>query len=128
MQPCQRLGPSRRVPYQAAQAVGPVNAARNHPTPRQQDNASCRVFPPDDLQMHPLVPRRRSSIRGRVNTTTHRWDALRGGNHARTGRPHRKQPSWPQGQGRQQPATRAQCLCICGRAWRQMMRLAPRLR
>ena len=31
---------------------------RNHPRARQQDNASFGVFPPDDLRMHPVVPRR----------------------------------------------------------------------
>ena len=63
---------------------------------------------------------------GRVNTTKRSCDSLRDGNHATTGRLHRTQPFWSQGEGRQQQATRAQCLCICGRAWRQMARLALR--
>ena len=62
MQPCQRLRSSRRVPCQSSKAVDPANAARNHPTAWQQDNASFRFFQRDDRQMHPFLPRRVCSV------------------------------------------------------------------
>ena len=62
IQPCQRVRSSRVVPCQATQALDLATAARNHPTARQQDSAACRVFPPDALQRHPVVPRRRCRV------------------------------------------------------------------
>ena len=62
IQPCQHLRSSRVVPCQAAKALNPADATSDHSTARQQDNVSCHVFPPDDPQLHPVVPRRRFRV------------------------------------------------------------------
>ena len=46
---------------------------RYHPRERQHNNAACRVFPPDPLPRHPVVPRRRCRVLAWISLRNAGW-------------------------------------------------------